>query len=485
MEHVTPGTDTLKDTGSHHGANHQPVHPHLFLVLECDRPTAGGARHSLLDVDRVVIGRGAERCHRRHRTDEAYLLELRVPGRYMSETQATIERIGHDWVLDDACSTNGSFVNGVRVTRRTLRDRDLIELGRVIFLFRSSVPTPRGAPLDLDTLRRDHGTTSSATLVPSLAENFGRLEELARSMVPITLVGPTGTGKEIAAQTVHRLSARQGALVAVNCGALAGTLLESQLFGHVRGAFSGAIRDEIGFLQAADRGTLFLDEIGALPPAAQVALLRALQEGEVTPVGRSHPIHVDLRVIAASQEPLQNLVDRGEFREDLLGRIEGFRLDLPPLSQRIEDLGILLGALLEKRDVDRFRLSSRAARLLCSYHWPRNIRELAHVIQLVLATRTDGAIGAEHLPERLLEKSRSDPSSRSELALPHAPATIAHTSHDELRRELIAHMERSRGNVSEVARTMNRSRIQIHRWLKRFGLEPPAFRNPPPSPDDA
>ncbi len=138
------------------------------------------------------------------------------------------------------------------------------------------------------------------------------------------LVGPTGTGKEVAAQTVHRLSGRRGALVAVNCGALTGGLLESQLFGHVRGAFSGAYRDEVGFLRAADGGTLLLDEIGALPLAAQAALLRALQEGEVTPVGRPHPIHVDLRVIAASHEPLQDLVDRGEFREDLLGRIEGF-----------------------------------------------------------------------------------------------------------------------------------------------------------------
>src|SRR5262249_27731601 len=167
-----------------------------------------------------------------------------------------------------------------------------------------------------------------------------------RTPLSVLLFGETGTGKEVLAGAIHRTSARTGAFVAANCGALPAALVESQLFGHVRGAFTGAVRDGPGFVRAADRGTLFLDEIGDLAPPAQAALLRVLEEYEVVPVGTTRAVHVDVRVIAATHRPLDQMAERGEFRQDLYARLAGFVQRIPPLRERREDLGLLVGGVL-------------------------------------------------------------------------------------------------------------------------------------------
>jgi DNA-binding NtrC family response regulator len=255
-------------------------------------------------------------------------------------------------------------------------------------------------------------------------------------------------------------------------------LLESRLFGHVRGAFSGATRDEIGFVRAAHEGTLFLDEVSSLSAAGQAALLRVLQEEEVVPLGRSHPVRVDLRVIAASPDGLEELVDRGRLREDLVGRLMGYSLKLPPLVERVEDIGIFLGALLEKHGPPGMRLSPAAVRLLCRWRWSRNIRELEQAIRLALATQSDGCIQAGDLPEELA--CTAPQGSAFECRVPDSmlPPALGddHRSPKSLENELIAHLRTCGGNISEVARAMRCSRAQIHRWLKRFGLEPATFR---------
>ena len=257
----------------------------MFVVLSCDKPVDGGARHALDRVDEVTIGRGEARSSKRQTVGGLTHLALEVPGKQLSGTHARMMRVGTRWTLEDCHSTNGVHVNGARVERAVLADGDVIELGRTIFLYREAVATPPATPRDLDTRELAHSHAGFATLLPALAHDLAALTNVARSALPLLLLGETGTGKEVLAQAVHEISGRTGPLVPVNCGAIPETLLEGQLFGHVRGAFSGAVRDEIGLVRAAENGTLFLDEIGDLPATSQAALLRVLQEGEVQPVG--------------------------------------------------------------------------------------------------------------------------------------------------------------------------------------------------------
>jgi len=212
-----------------------------------------------------------------------------------------------------------------------------------------------------------------------------RVELVARSDVPVLLLGETGTGKEVLARAIHARSPRAtGPVIRVNCGAIPAELIDSQLFGHERGAFTGAVEARRGWFERADGGTLFLDEIGELPPAAQVRLLRILQDGWLERVGGEHPVHVDTRLVAATHRDLAAMVSEGKFREDLWYRIAVFPIRLPPLRERREDVPALARHFAGRAAV-RFGLppvmpSDEDIRLLESYHWPGNIRELASVV---------------------------------------------------------------------------------------------------------
>src|SRR5258706_2439249 len=310
-------SETLKDEIASRRSGLLPVFPYLFVVLECDRPTAGGARYALGEVDEVIVGRGAARKGTLQKVEGVRRLTLTIPSRSMSGTHARFARTSEGWVLEDARSTNGSSVNGERVSRAVLREGDVIELGHTIFSLRTGLPTPSGTLPKLDSADAQVSDAAFATLVPALAREFETLARVASSNLCVLLLGETGTGKEVVARALHRLSGRSGAFVAANCGALPPNLVESSLFGHVRGAFSGAVRDEPGFFRAADGGTLLLDEIGDLPLAAQPALLRVLQENEVLPVGTTRPARVNVRVIAATHRPLDTLTQDGRFRVGL------------------------------------------------------------------------------------------------------------------------------------------------------------------------
>ena len=261
--------------------------PLLFVVLEGDRPTARGARYSLVGVETITLGRGAARVATR--SADGRSLDVRVPGRWISSSHAVIRAVAGEWIVEDAGSRNGTFVRGERVTSRVLRDGDTVEAGRVYFAV-------RGGPANEGLIVRDEDAARTTqpfglrTLLPEMQEGYAALARVARgSTVPILFLGPTGSGKEVLAREVHAQSGRQGPFIPVNCGALPTTLVESLLFGHVKGAFSGAARDEVGFVRSADGGTLFLDEIGDLPATSQAALLRVLQEHEVIPVGATRP----------------------------------------------------------------------------------------------------------------------------------------------------------------------------------------------------
>jgi transcriptional regulator with PAS, ATPase and Fis domain len=383
---------------------------------------------------------------------------------------ARIVRTGTQWALKDEDSTNGSFVNGERVTSAALSDGDCIELGHTLFTLRPCLPTPPDAPAIFDSELSPVPDAALATLLPSLVSAYAELARIAPSGLPITVTGRTGTGKEVVARAVHALSGRRGDLVAVNCGALSPNLVESQMFGHVRGAFSGAIRDEIGFVRSASGGTLFLDEIGEMPKAAQVTMLRVLQEAEVVPVGMARPVPVDLRVIAASQEPLSELVAQGDLRADLHARLDGYAVHLWPLANRAVDLGIIIAGIVKSAGIDPLILRGSVGRRLFRFDWPLNIRQLEQTLRRAVALSGGGHISSRHLPETITKPGLATgdrfPSSR--------PVGM---SDEQLRNDLIEQLKAHRGNITEVSKAMGKARTQINRWLRRFEIDPDLYRN--------
>ncbi len=238
---------------------------------------------------------------------------------------------------------------------------------------------------------------------------FHLVGRIAGASGSVLIEGETGTGKEVVARAIHRASARKdGPFVAVNCAAIPEGLLESELFGHVRGAFTDAVSSRSGLFVEADGGTILLDEIGEMDPVVQAKILRVLQEKQVRPVGAGRPVAVDARVIAATNRTLREEVDRGRFREDLYYRLNIFRLTLPPLRQRREDIPLLIDEFLgrHERAGRRARLSREVMRFFLDYPWPGNIRELENVIERCVFLAEDGRITLEDLPEEMLTACR-------------------------------------------------------------------------------
>ncbi|MDP1826913.1 MAG: sigma 54-interacting transcriptional regulator [Archangium sp.] len=437
----------------------------LFRVLDADRPTAPSGRFCLDAVDEVLFRRTDNRSSSRADEGGKRVLALGIADRWMSSQHARLSRVMRAWVLEDTKSKNGVRRNSELVQQAELVDGDVIELGRTFFVFRAGQPL---AP-DVESEALHPGAPGLATLSPSLGAHFDELVKLAKSSVNIALCGPSGSGKEVVAKALHALSARPGPFVAVNCGALPDELVESELFGHRKGAFSGALEDRAGLIRTAHGGTLLLDEVGDLPLDAQPSLLRVLQERAVMPVGGSKPLPVDLRVISATHRKLEQLSERGLFRDDLRARLTGYRADLPPLVARREDLGLLITALIQRLAPQRMfsvQLGISAARALFAYDWPLNVRELEKALETALVLSDSGVIELAHLPPELREPA---PVRRRE-----QPAE----EQDEARKaELEALLRQHAGNVSAVARSMGKARMQIQRWLARYELDPRTFRS--------
>jgi len=454
------GDRTLSYAEAAGGADRTFVSPYLVVALECERPLAAPVRLSLGEVDLCAIGRGEERTWTRESGAGESALRLALPDGWMSTRHATVRRGDAGWMVRDEGSKNGTFLNGAAVGEATLADGDLIEAGSTCFLFRDRARRDPREPADLVAGTARH--PALATLNPELARELAALVPLASASVPIVLAGATGTGKELTARAVHDLSGRPGAFVAVNCGALPEGLIEGELFGARRGAYSGATEDRPGLVRAAHRGTLFLDEIAELPPGSQVKLLRVLQEEEVLPLGATAPVAVDLRVVAASHASLPALVDAGRFRADLYARLAGATLALPALCERREDIGLLVAAVIRRalgEEAHAVRLEREAARALFLHRWPLNVRELEQALRAALALAgPERRIGLGHLP----------PSTREGGGAPGGDPALR----DQLLKLLAEHG----GNISAVARAMGKARVQVRRWCRRFGVDPDAFR---------
>ncbi len=451
---------------------------YLYLLLECRRPAAGGARWALDPIDELRIGRGGERRSSRSEGGGG-VLSIEVPDPRMSTRHARLARLAGGWAFEDLESKNGSRVRGIATRRATLRDGDVVEIGETMFLYAEETAPGSGALDSGDLAAPRSFAPGLETLSPTVAREYERLAAVAASDVPVMLLGETGTGKELAARALHQLSKRKGRFVAVNCGALPATLIEAELFGHRQGAFSGASESRPGLVRSADRGTLFLDEIGDLGLTSQAALLRVLQEKEVTAVGETAPTKVDVRIVAATHHDVARLCEEGRFRLDLLARLEGHVAHLPPLRERRADLGVLTAALLERVAPARssqLTFHAQAGRAMTAYDWPRNVRELEQALGAAVALAGTGAVQLEHLPARLRE---ARPTASAPVSTPAVrPAEVDSLSPEDaaLRQRIEALLEEHRGSINAVARAMEKDRTQIRRWLVRFGIDADRWR---------
>jgi two-component system, NtrC family, response regulator HydG len=321
---------------------------------------------------------------------------------------------------------------------------------------------------------------------PAMREVTRMIDAVAYSATTVLVTGESGTGKELVARALHARSPRRAQpFVALNCGALTETLLESELFGHVKGAFTGAQRDSKGLFDAADGGTIFLDEIGDIPAATQVRLLRVLQEGEVKPVGSADSVKVDVRVIAATHRDLQKLVRAGKFREDLFYRLNVINVPLPPLRDRVEDVPLLAHHFL-RRFADRLgkkvrTISPEAVELLCGYRWPGNVRELENAIERAMVLCRGDAVMQTDLPPAVtghtapLVREAPGGADGTFLSLSYAAA-----KEQALRRFEKGYVETlmraSDNNISAAARKAGMDRSNFKRVLRKYrtDVEPDA-----------
>ncbi|MCE1235526.1 MAG: sigma-54 dependent transcriptional regulator [Hyphomicrobiales bacterium] len=305
-----------------------------------------------------------------------------------------------------------------------------------------------------------------------VASSIGLAKRATDYDISVLITGASGTGKELLARAIHNGSGRaEQPFVVENCGALPDDLLESELFGCKKGAFTGAYQDRIGLFEVADGGTIFLDEIGETSPAFQVKLLRVLQEGEIRPLGAQRPRKVDVRVIAATNRNLMGEVEAGRFRRDLFYRLAAFPIHLPSLAERPMDVPAIAARILGDvnrafhRDVPGFAPSALSA--MCRYEWPGNVRELANEIQRMVALSDhDGALGPELLSSRILDAGRGGGGRNGSSARPQLKERV-----ETLEREVIGEaLDRLSGNISRVAAELGLSRVGLRAKIQRYDL---------------
>ncbi len=431
-----------------------------------------------------------------------------IPEQAVSRMHARIRREGDAYVLTDLGSRNGTIVDGQHAHEVVLEPLSEVRVGDAIFKF-----VDEGA--DVAAAYRIDGVVAGQRKARSFVELVGgakmdaigaEIERIAPTELSCVVLGETGTGKEVVARGIHRLSGRKGSFQAINCAAIPQNLLESELFGYRRGAFSGADRDKPGLIKLADGGTLFLDEIGDMPVDAQAKLLRVLQSREVFPLGATMPERVDIRVVCATHRDLYGYVREGRFRGDLLARLNEHTVRLPPLRERKEDIFLLVRSFFARygKPSASFTFSFMVA--LLHYDWPFNVRELESCVKRGLAIAEDGVLDTMHLPDAIAETMRGYGNKGPRASLPsmlppnvypaglvpgsakpppsaipisHAPISAAPHSprsqapgEDELRALLTRH----KGNVAAVGRELGKERMQIHRWLKKFGISLDDYR---------
>jgi transcriptional regulator of acetoin/glycerol metabolism len=460
---------TVREDGPADGPGERGPAPYLFLCLDADHPAAGGCRYDLSTVRRVELGRDGARGQTLRSEGGLPTLFIGLTDARISRAHLRLEQVMGEWIAKDLGSSNGTLVNGVRRDHAPLADGDRIELGRSFLRFRR-LPAATG-----DDQPGAPSEPGLKTLLPGLAGELARVCRVADSPIEVLIHGESGTGKELLARQVHALSGRPGEFVPVNCGAIPRALVESELFGYQRGAFTGAVDDRAGLIRAAHRGSLFLDEISDLPPPAQTAFLRAIEHREVIPVGATRAVRADFRLIAASHHDLRQMIGDGAFRGDLYARLAGYTVELPPLRERVEDLGLLVADLLRRNAPERtesVRLSLPAARALLAHRWEHNVRELEKCLAVAVILSEGEEIDLDCLPAHIRPAPASaDPGSPARRSASRLSARDL-----ERRDRIVALLAEHEGNISEVARRMGKGRTQVRRWILRYDIDPRRLR---------
>ncbi len=421
-----------------------------------------------------------------------------VPEQAVSRQHARFYLRDDRWMLQDLGSRNGTMVDGTYITDIELEPNHEIRVGDAIFKFLDS-----GA--EKCVAYRIDGRVAGERRAKFFTELVGGaqmdqiaadIERIAPTELSSVILGETGTGKEVVAHGIHRLSGRRGSLQAINCAAIPHNLLESELFGYRRGAFSGADRDKPGLIKLADGGTLFLDEIGDMPLDAQAKLLRVLQSREVFPLGATTPERVDIRVVCATHRDLYQFVKEGRFRGDLLARLNEHVVRLPPLRERKEDIYLLARSFCARYGRPEVGFTFSFIVALLHYDWPFNVRELESCVKRAIALTDAGQLDTVHLPDAISEHMKTYGERPRVLAVSAAPpphpgdgpgseappvppsdfaGRRGAPTEDELRALLLRH----KGNIAAVGRELGKERMQIHRWLKRYGIDLAQYRSDP------
>jgi len=390
--------------------------------------------------------------------------DLRLADAAVSRDHFELQATEAGYLLRDLASTNGTLLGGARIQRALLTEATVVNVGKSAIRIE---PAGQTVEFPLSSRGLFGGLLGQS---PVMRHVFSLLEQVAPTESTVLLEGESGTGKELAAQAIHQASGRSdGPFVVVDCGAIPDTLLESELFGHERGAFTGADHTREGALELADGGTLFLDEVPEIPLALQPRLLRFLESHQVKRVGAARHRTVDVRVVAATNRRLARETEEGRFREDLYYRLSVVRIELPPLRERPEDILLLAYHFAEPFVGDPAELiSDSVASLLRSHDWPGNARELRNAVErIAVAPR----YGVEELRDRKAGGVRPP---RSEIeAMASVPFHEARQRWQDAfeSRYLALHLEQAGGVVAHAAETMQLPRQTLHRLLKKHGIK--------------
>jgi DNA-binding NtrC family response regulator len=399
--------------------------------------------------------------------------DLVLGDRTVSRHHFEVQWTDKGYLVVDLDSTNGTYLDGKRVERAFLHDGTRIQVGATVIEFAQQEQDEEVEP------DREGFFAGMAGKSMRMRQIFGLLRKVAPMDVSVIIQGETGTGKELAARAIHDHSARKpGPFVVIDCGAIPENLIESELFGHEKGAFTGAHQSRPGAFERAEGGTVFLDEMGELQLDLQPKLLRVLENREIRRVGGEKTQPVDVRVIAATNRDLATEVKEGRFREDLFFRLSVITVQLPPLRQRREDIPFIVKtALQEPEIVARYgvkRFSPEALNVLADYPWPGNVRELLNVVSHAVTFSDGPDVRPEHLPARLNgQEARGALAFNEHLSFKEAKEQLLETFE---RQYLQSVLTRCDGNISRAARESGMHRKSIERLVKKYGLDARAMR---------
>ncbi len=408
---------------------------------------------------------------------------FQIPDLAASRQHVRISKIQNQWILTDLSSRNGTIVDGRFIQEIVLEPFHEVRIGDSIFKFVEHF-SDGYLQYRIDGSRMHQGELPNGEIIGGFQIHHlaDSIDKVAATNISVILFGESGTGKEVFAKHLHKASGRKGAFQAINCAAIPPNLLESELFGYKKGAFTGAERDKTGLVQSANGGTLFLDEIGDMPLEAQAKLLRVLQAKEVFPIGSITAEKVDVRVVCATHRKLSQLLLENKFRGDLYARLNEYNMTLPPLRERKEDIFALSQAFLKRYGYSNYKMGFGFMLGLLHYDFPFNVRELEAIIKRGSALTQDGLLEAIHLPDEIKEMMKtygqqppkrkvSSPYLVSPISEPFVGRTSVPTE-ETLRSSLRRHQ----GNIAAVSREFGKERMQIHRWMKKYLIQPEEYR---------